>query len=516
MWSPSPRPWAVQETLWSLEEGMAKVIYTEKLDPGRLKAQEREWVYNGLDCLITSELLQVLEPQLDRHTARTYEFSRRLQGPVLEMRLRGVLVDQARKNQVLDQYHDLLDRLEVQLERIVREGVGQIGFNWRSNDHLKELFYERLGIPPIRRQGRVTVNRDALEKMEQYLVTRPIISHIKAMRDIGKKNGVLKTEIDPDGRMRNSYNIGGTNTGRLSSSFSEFGTGTNLQNIEDLLRSIFIADPGMKMAYFDAEQGESRVVGGIEYNLFGDGRYLDACESGDLHTTVARLVWPKLAWTGDLATDKELAELKYYRHYSRRFMCKKIGHGTNYGGKPRTLADQAKVEVDLIEEFQPIYFKAFPAHLRWHGWVENEIKSRGTLVNLTGRKRQFWGRRDDPAVLREAIAYDPQGSLADIVNNGMFQVWGARVAQLLMQVHDAIVVQYPEGEENEIIPKILALLKFPVPIRDRELIIPYGCKTGWNFGDYNEKTNPHGLKSFTGTDQRTRPAVVSLLDRVFR
>jgi len=78
--------------------------------------------------------------------------------------------------------------------------------------------------------------------MEAYLIARPIVGHIKAMRDLGKKVSVLKTEIDPDGRIRTSYNIGGTTTGRLSSSFSEFGTGTNLQNIEESLRSVFIAD----------------------------------------------------------------------------------------------------------------------------------------------------------------------------------------------------------------------------------------------------------------------------------
>jgi len=60
--------------------------------------------------------------------------------------------------------------------------------------------------------------------------------------DLQKKIDILKTEIDKDGRIRTSYNIAGTNTGRLSSSFSEFGTGTNLQNIEESLRSMFVAD----------------------------------------------------------------------------------------------------------------------------------------------------------------------------------------------------------------------------------------------------------------------------------
>jgi len=486
------------------------------MNPASLSATEREYCYNGLDCAVTYEVFDVLHPQLDNHTSFTYRFSKELQGPVLEMRLRGVLVDRQRRLEVLERYHEQLDQLEVQLERIVREGLGMVGFNWRSNDNLRELFYARLRLPPIRRRGSITVDRDALERMEEYLIARPILSHLTTMRDIAKKISVLKTEVDPDSRIRSSYNIGGTNTGRLSSSLSEFGTGGNLQNIEDLLRSVLIADPRMKMAYFDAEQGESRVVGAIEYVLFRDNKYLDACESDDLHTTVAKLVWPKLAWSGDPEADKELAEQPYYRHYSRRFMCKKIGHGTNYGGQPGTLAQQAKVDIELIQEFQPIYFRAFPSHLRWHAHVEREIMETGTIISLTGRKRQFWGRRNDPATLREAIAYDPQGSLADIVNTGMLQLWRSHSCQLLMQVHDAVVVQYPEEVEDEIIPKILAALRYPVRIGDRDLIIPYGVKVGWNFGEYNEQNNPSGLRSYKGPDKRKRPEAISVLDRPLR
>jgi DNA polymerase I-like protein with 3'-5' exonuclease and polymerase domains len=493
-----------------------KIINTSTMSPSSLSAVEREGVYCGLDCCITSEVFEVLKPQLDNHTAATYNFSKELQGPVLEMRLRGVLVDKERRLEVLEKYHAQLDHLEANLERIVREGLGMVGFNWRSNDNLRELFYGRLRIPPIRKRGTITVDRDALERMEEYLIARPILSHLKLMRDIGKKIGVLSSDIDPDNRIRTSYNIGGTNTGRLSSSLSEFGTGGNLQNVEDLLRSVLVADPRMKMAYFDAEQGESRVVGAIEYVLFRDSKYLDACESDDLHTTVAKLVWPKLAWPGDPKADKELAELPYYRHYSRRFMCKKIGHGTNYGGQSRTLAQQAKVDVELIQEFQPIYFRAFPAHLRWHAYVEKTLLEEGTIISLTGRKRQFWGRRNDPATLREAIAYDPQGSLADIVNQGMLSLWRPHLCQLLMQVHDAVVVQYPEEEEDEIIPKICDALTYPVWIGDRELVIPYGVKVGWNFGEYNEETNPSGLRSYKGPDKRKRPEAISVLDRPLR
>jgi len=495
-----------------------KIIPTDSTAPESLSPFEREQVYNGLDCCVTAEVLDALLPQLDDHTAATYRFSRDLQGPALEMRLRGILVDQQRKAEVIDDYFNKIERLEAQLERIVLEGVGMPHFNWRSPPDLRTLFYDRLMIPPIRRGGKPTTNRDALEKMEQYIIARQIVRHITTMRDLGKKIAMLKTEIDPDGRIRTSYNIAGTSTGRFSSSFSEFGTGGNLQNVEESLRSIFIADPGMKMAKFDAKSGESFIVGAIEWNLFHDGRYLEACESGDPHTATARICWPGLDWspTGDLKFDKNVAEQPYYRHYTYRFMCKKLGHGSNYGGKAATLSQQAKLPITVVEDFQPKYFKAFPAHLRWQEYVDSQLRKTGTLISLTGRKRQFWGRRNDDATLREAIAYDPQCSLADIVNTAMLNVWRARDAVLLMQDHDAITIQYPEAQEDTIIPRILSQLKVPIQLKhDRTLLIPYDCKVGWNRGDYS-KENVDGLKDYTGHDERRRSPKVSILDRKLR
>ncbi len=491
-----------------------KIIQTAEINPADLSAQQREWVYNGLDCAVTYEILETLLPQLDNSTTATYEFSRLLQGPVLEMRCRGVLVDQYQKVEAIEEYFQKQEVLSAQLERIVGEAFGMWGFNWRPNSKdLPELFYNVMGIPPITKKGRPTVDRNALEKLEGYYIATQVVKHILLLRELDKRIGVLRTEIDNDGRMRTSYNIAGTSTGRLSSSFSEFGTRTNLQNIEETLRRVFIADRGYKLAYIDAQQGESRIVGAIEAELFGDFTYLDACESGDLHTSVARLVWQQYPWTGDPNKDRALAEQPFYRHFDRRFMCKKIGHGTNYGGRPKTLAAQAKCEVKLVEDFQAHYFRAFPAHLQWHEHVRQELYKHGYLISFTGRKRWFFGKREDDATLREAIAYDPQGSLADVLNRGMLEVWRRRDCQLLMQVHDAILIQYPEKEEDAIIPRVLDALKLPFSIRGREFQIPYDVATGWNWGKYDEKGNPDGLKKYKPGDKRKRSPEVSILDR---
>lgn len=491
-----------------------KIIKSHEMDTAKLSTFEHDMAYNGLDCCVTLEAFEEMISGLDNHTAATYQFSKDLQGPVLEMNMHGVLVDQARKAAVIDEFYEKLDLLETNLEKIVLDGVGMMKFNWRSTADLKELFYEKLRIPEIKSKGRVSVDVNALDKLQAYIIARPIVKHILAMRELGKRISVLRTPLDPDGRMRTSYNIAGTSTGRFSSSFSEFGTGGNLQNVEESLRSIFIPDPGMKFAKFDAKSGESFVVGAIEWNLFNDGTYLEACESGDPHTAVARICWPNLGWTGNLKRDKDIAEQPYYRHYSYRFMCKKLGHGSNYGGQPFTLSQQSHLPIGVVQAFQPKYFTAFPAHQRWQEHVRDTLNKDGYLITLTGRKRWFMGRRGDQSTLREAIAYDPQGSLADIVNRAMLNIWHARTADLMMHDHDALTVQYPEEREDEIIPKILKQLQMPIELAGgRTLLIPYDAKVGWNKGDHHPVTNPQGLRDWNGHDSRTRILPLGILDR---
>lgn len=498
-----------------------KIIRTHERDPNEIDPMEREWTYNGLDCCITAEVLEALLPQLDNHTAGTYDFSRDLQGPALEMRLRGVLVDQSRKAEVIDELFEKMDFVERNLERIVLEGVGMATFNWRSHANLNTLFYERLGIPVIKRKGRPSTDRSCRDKMLAYTVARPIVEHINILADLGKKISVLRTEIDPDGRIRTSYNIAGTNTFRFSSSLSEFGTGGNLQNVEAGLRSIFISDPGFKFAKFDGAQIQSRIVGAAEWNHVDSGTYLDVCESGDLHTSVAKMTWPEFAWTGDLKKDRLIADKLLYRHHSYRDACKVLGHGTNFDGLAPTLAEQTKIPIPTVSQFQAKYHAAFPGHRQWRDWTDNELRRHGAITAIGGQRRQFWGRRNDPSVLREALAYEGQATEAKIVNSGMLAIWrktvtGELPCMLMFQDHDAVIVQYPEHLEDEIIPKLLELLRFPIPLKHgRILEIPYDAKCGWNRGDWS-KTNPDGLKDWVPEDKRKRIPSVGLLDRLFR
>lgn len=524
---------------------MATIIDTATEARGKLKDPQKFWAYCALDSMMTAEVLAEIEPHLTHKPTRiadgtlrafeaeTYEFSRTMQAPVADMMRKGLLVDDFTRGKMIASLSAERAKLEGRLKRWLLEALELNPnehaflreFNHRSNapgGHLQQLFYTVFGLPPIMaHNGKPTTDRDALERLSRYPIAQPICKMILALRDIEKTLGTLRTEIDTDGHIRTTLSIAGTNTGRMASYTASNGKGTNLQNLDPTLRHIFCAKPRRKYAYIDLEQAESRLVGAIEFVLFGDPTYLDACESDDLHTSVARMVWPHI-------TNREQAEETYVRNFSYRFMCKRIGHGSNYVGTPRTISQETSVPIANVSDFQDKYFSAFPAHRQWHHWVAQQLATQGFLVSLMGRKRWFMGRHDDDATLREAVAFDPQSSIADLLNRGLFRLWWRQVTDpgnypvdVLLQVHDAALVEYDDNADEEILlPKLLSAIETPITLKHKDqtriLRIPSEAKIGWNWGDWSQD-NPDGLRKWTPKklDQRRRQGDPqgSVLDR---
>lgn len=304
------------------------LIRTDLLDPTTPHAQAHQ-IYGGLDACLTLEIFQKMSRE-HNYLPEVYSFTRALQAPALEMMLRGFLVDESERRKGMDLLNAIMAQYNSALQRMAGAVWGK-NLNPRSTLQLQEFFYKYMHLPEqwISQKGvkKLSMNREVLEKLDVYLLARPIIACILGIRDLAKELETLESEIDPDGRMRTSYNIVGTETGRWSSSQSSTGTGLNAQNIKRKLRKIFIADKGWKLCGIDLEQAESREVGWLCGILFGEWSYLDACLSGDLHTLTCRLIWPNLAWTGDIKKDKKIAETIFYREFSYRDMSKRGGHG---------------------------------------------------------------------------------------------------------------------------------------------------------------------------------------------
>lgn len=496
-----------------------------------------QW-YNVLDCCVTREVYDAIAPLPEAHGV--YAFERGMQGVALDMMLTGFRIDPHWRNMNIARLAKEEARLQKALD-LIAEVIWGKGLNPNSPKQLVEFFYgpTNLNLPEvwISQKGvrKISTNREALEKLEAYYVARPFINCIFALRGVRKQLGTLRSGVDPDGRMRCTYNVCGTETGRWASSQNVWGRGTNLQNITDELRRAFVADPGTFLLYVDGEQAESRAVGFIHGELFDDWTYLDACESGDLHTLVTKLVWPHLPWTGDPKLDRAIADEPFYRWFTYRDMAKRGGHGTNYYGQPWTMAKHLKVPRELIEHFQRAYFAAFPAMRRWHTWVSGQLGRCSSLTTFVGRERTFFGRANDDATLREGIAYEPQSAVGDIINEGGNRVW-RKFPEIkpLAQIHDAFLFQvpgHPDDPDNLIrIPAILETFQVPIQSRrrpERTMIIPSEAKLGWNWGSdemskpVDKRThkdgNPDGLRKWKGRAdgrRRTEDPTAPLLDRV--
>jgi DNA polymerase-1 len=513
------------------------ILETQDLNPDSLDAFTRRQAYNGMDASITLEVLLALKREHPEEPL-IYGFERALQGPYLEIMQRGFKIDQESRSSAAEELRSRIEHLQVCLNRLASEvwdfrDTRGNALNPKSFKQLKEFFYDTLNIPPvmISQKGvrRVSCNREALEKIEQYLYARPVISCILSIRDLSKQLEVFETEIDLDGRYRTSYNIAGTETGRASSSENAFGTGGNAQNIAERLRYVFISDPGWKLCVIDLEQVEARDVGFFLGCLFGDWRYLDAAEAGDLHTTNCRLTWPELPWTGDLKKDREIADRIFYRDWSYRTMMKRGGHGTNYYASPWTMSRHLKIPISVAEEFQLKYCKggeqsAYPCIPDFWSWIKLQLQTTHKLVTPFGRQRHFFGRDDDDATLREAIAFLPQSTTADRTNLGLWRVWHKMPeVQMLAQTHDSITFQYRPEDEERVVQQALELMEVGLKAPNgRSYVVPGEAKVGWNWG--NEVTqkdidkalaagkspprlNPLGLRKWKPGmhDERCRP-----------
>src|SRR4051812_17351508 len=161
-----------------------RVYETDKIKPGEQTQADQLYVYNGLDCCLTLEVLHAMKPYLDNHTAATYEFSKSLQGPVLDMDLRGIAVDEGARQESLHIFKRRLDKLEANFNYILREGLAH-AMNWNSPAQVQELLYGILQIPAYKnRKGNPTVDRKTLEKIrDAYFYAEPLVRHILAMRE---------------------------------------------------------------------------------------------------------------------------------------------------------------------------------------------------------------------------------------------------------------------------------------------------------------------------------------------
>lgn len=478
--------------------------------------------YNALDASVTAQLAPMIEREFNENHQRTYARELQVQALCLEMSTKGFPVDQLSLAELLWKLEKDEKRATSVLARFC-EAVGYPPINPHSSDQVAALLYDHLNLPTQHKydratqRRRVTTEQSAIEKLAKNYphIAAPFVNAIDAAKTSRKLASVFKRGLEPgSGNLRCNFSLT-TETGRLASQQNPYRRGTNAQNLTDEARQVICAPDGYAIVNLDLKTAESIAVGYISR----DRNYIEACLSGDVHTAGCRLVWPERPWTGDIHADKKLANEHAYRIFSWRDLMKKGGHATNYYGQPRTVQQVAflgQATIAFVEEFQEKYFGAFPGIDAWHLETIAKVQTDQIIVTPLGRERRFWGRPDDSATWREAIAFAPQSLVADVWNEGLCQLqrWLLRHARdvrpmfdLRAQVHDSGVFLVPLDILDEIVPLMQKELEFPVDFGDLGvMLIPTDASVGRRWNKLPKGPGPHKSRfMLEGLDEDWQP-----------
>lgn len=438
---------------------------------GKSGTDEIFWRYNCMDACVTYECAEVIEREMKEFGVRDfyYKVVHPLIPILMEMQMRGVLIDQSVRLTALAEYEVETKELEGKLEA----ALGRV-INVMSPKQLKELLYDELNLPPQYKKGTtsLTTNEEALETLSNKF-NSPIFDIILEIRGNRKLIGTYLNDAGGrDGRMRCSYVIGGTETGRLSSRASVFRSGTNLQNIpKGVCRRMFVADEGKVFIEADLSQAEARVVA----YLSEEDRLIELFKRGvDIHKHVASWIYNKpieQVTTGNKESEREIA--------------KHLIHASNYGIGPMTFSKVAGVGVGEAKRLLQRYFDTFPSIKAWHLRIQAQLGKSRTMTTPIGRKRTFFGLWGDQ-LFREAYSFVPQSTVADVLNLALIRFVSLSESheegyEPMLQVHDAFVVQCGTDKVGDCVSTIKEAFNVTLYIGGREMVIPVEMKTGKNW-----------------------------------
>ena len=419
---------------------------------------ERVTQYAAEDADVTLRLAEVLEPRLVE--AKVEEVWRTIDGPVipilLEMEAAGIVVDVA----IL---RALAAEMEVSLEEARRDIHALAGgaFNVDSPKQLREVLFGALGLRPGKKtakSGEYSTDATTLEDLAgEHEIARRLLSY----RELSKLKGTYVDTLpllvnQATGRVHTSFHPTGAATGRLSSS------DPNLQNIPARsavglrIRSAFVPEPGWVFLASDYSQVELRVLA----HMCEDPGLIEAFRQGeDIHRVTASRVFGVAIVTDEM-----------------RRRAKAVNFGILYGMSESRLArDQGMSRTDA-RAFIAAYFERFRNVRQYIDSVRATAAHDGVVATLFGRKRwfpQLKGRANRGEVeqaLRAAVNTTIQGTAADLMKLAMQGV--ARViagrglrARMLLQVHDELLFEVPEGEVEEVRALVREAMESVHPLR---------------------------------------------------
>jgi len=430
------------------------------------KDDNQEWIYNGMDCIVTYEVMEKLI--LEMKNLKVEDFYRRHAHPVMitlaKMSNRGLLVDKK-----------VVEEMRVHCKGEIEKALAILpeGVNPASPKQLKEYLFGVLKMKPYLSKGKVSTDEEVIEKLiSKYPKHKEVLQAILTYRGNAKLiSTYLDSTLSGEGRLTTAFHATGTVTGRVSSRKTIFGEGGNLQNLpRGEFRRIFIAPEGFVLVKADLAQAESRAVAwdaGIRGMVV---RFKDP--TFDVHTWNASIVYGR--------PESEITK-------GQRQKSKAIVHGTNYEMGHLTAAKNAGVTPTEAKNAMAKYYAAMPELLQWHERVKRDVCRFRQLRTPFGRLRVFLGRLD-ATTFRSAIAFTPQSTIADIINQALVKLEERYPFMLICQVHDELVMEVPIPHLDEVVKAIREACEIPIyfPSTPDPMVVPVEIKVGKNWYDTQE------------------------------
>lgn len=433
---------------------------------------EKACDYAAEDAEITFRLHAILKPRLAReHMARVYEDIERPLIPVIaEMERTGIRVDSGVLRTLSNEFSTRIAALETQIHALAGHP-----FNVGSPQQIGAVLFDEMGLPGGGRTktGAWSTAAGVLEDLADQ--GHDIVAKILEWRQLSKLRSTyteaLLEQINPaTGRVHSSFSMALTNTGRLSSS------DPNLQNIpirsEDgrKIRAAFVADPGWKILSVDYSQIELRLAAA----LADVGALKEAFRNNvDIH-----------ALTASQVLGAPLAEVTP----DQRRAAKAINFGIIYGISGFGLAKQIGCTPGEANAFIKQYLARFPELAGFMESAREEARKNGFVRTLYGRKCVISGiksknQAERAFAERQAINAPLQGTAADIMKLAMAAMPGALAesglrARMLLQVHDELVFEVPEGEIEQTSALVRSVMQGVADI-GVPLVAEAGCADNW-------------------------------------
>jgi DNA polymerase I len=419
--------------------------------------------YAAEDADVTLRLWHHLKLKLSpEKVTRVYELVDRPLVPVLsEMECKGIKVDRA----VLARLSTEFAEEGAILEKEIHALAGQ-PFTIGSPQQLGNILFDKLGLKGGKKgkSGQYSTDVTVLEDLagQGFEIAGKVLEWRQLAKLKSTYTDSLQEQINPKtGRVHTSYSLVGAQTGRLAS------TDPNLQNIPirteigRQIRDAFVAEPGNVILSADYSQIELRLAA----HIADVGPLREAFEQGeDIHARTAQELF------GDVNRDT-------------RGRAKTINFSILYGISRWGLAKRLESTPEEAQQLIDAYFKRFPGISAYIQETMASVKEDGFTTTLFGRKCWFPRINSSNGAERQgseraAINAPIQGTSADIIKRAMVRIMPALAeaglpnVRMLLQVHDELVFELPEGDvaaASAVIEAVMAgaaepLVKLSVPL----------------------------------------------------